>query len=593
MQEERKTLPVWQYAWRLFCFLPWWYLFLLLVILGSWLLFIPGGVLPSQFFDTLTGVNPSSLGIWGLVVLLGVVEVARILADFGWSVVGVITSYQVRSLLQRNLLQRILEIPALRTIPFSAGEAVNRFRDDVNTASRILSSWLSFLGGCLFALIGLIMMAHISLPITLLVFLPLVLIISVANRLRPKIEFYSARNRQSTGDTAGALGEMFHAIQAIKVARAEERVVDYFAKLSEQRQRASLQELLFNTILNAIFGCTTEIGMSLVLLFAASAMHAGAFTVGNFVLFVFYLDWVPGIIESMSNLLLEYRKAGVAFERLQVLLNGAAPERLVQQHRHLLKEEHVACTERIESVKEPLQVLEGRDLSYFYPDSQRGIAHVSFRLERGHCLVITGRVGSGKTTLLRTILGLIPQDQGEVCWNGQRVTDPIAFFTPPQSAYTAQVPRLFSETLRNNILLGLSEQGVDVPGALRTAVLENEFTDLDILLGPRGMNISGGQAQRTAAARMFVRAAELLVLDDLSSALDVHTENLLWERVFVPDHPALLIVSHRPEALRRADSIIVLRDGKVEARGTLAELLPVNEEVRSIWYGADHSTSPS
>jgi ATP-binding cassette, subfamily B, bacterial len=147
--------------------------------------------------------------------------------------------------------------------------------------------------------------------------------------------------------------------------------------------------------------------------------------------------------------------------------------------------------------------------------------------------------------------------------------------------------RLFSETLRNNILLGLVEQNVDLPGALQSAVMEYEFPTLDILLGPRGMRLSGGQVQRTAAARMFVRTPELLVLDDLSSALDVQTENQLWEQLFSADHPALLIVSHRPEILRRADHILVLRDGRLEAEGTLAELLLENEEVRSIWVGAD------
>jgi ATP-binding cassette subfamily B protein len=378
-------------------------------------------------------------------------------------------------------------------------------------------------------------------------------------------------------------------VQAIKGGRAEERMAGYFASVSEQRQRASLQDLLFNNILNALFGCTTEVGMSLILLFAAAAMQAGTFTVGSFALFVYFLDYVPGIIGAIGNLLPEYRQTGVALSRLHGLLHGAPPQRLVQHHRHLLQEEQVACMVRLPAVAEPLRILEVRDLAYTHPGSQQGIKQISFQLERGRCLVVTGRIGAGKTTLLRTVLGLLPKDQGDILWNGEPVNDPAAFFTPPHSAYTPQAPRLFSETLHNNILLGLSEQHVDLPGALHRAVLEDEFSDLDMLLGPRGMRLSGGQLQRTAAARMFVRTPELLVLDDLSSALDVNTENKLWQRLFVDGHPTLLIVSHRPEALRRADHIIVLRDGKIAAEGTLAELLPVNEEIRSIWYGPDKS----
>jgi ATP-binding cassette subfamily B protein len=580
-------LKVWQYAWHIYRFLPWRFFFLFLIISSGWLLFIALGLLPSQFFDTLTGVNPSPLGIWGVIALLGGFEMARALTNFGWSVVGVATAYRVRALLQRNLLQRILDAPAGRALPFSAGEAANRFRDDVNSVSWLLASWQSFLGACLFALIGLIMMARISLPITLLVFLPLVVIIIVANRLRPQIEANRTRSRQATGDTTGALGELFHSVQAIKVARAEERMVGYFAGISEQRQRASLQEILFNNSLDALFGCTTEIGMSLILLFTASAMRAGTFTVGSFVLFVFFLDYVPGIIGEIGNLIPQYRQTGIAFSRLDALMHGAPPEQLVRHHRHLIQDEQVASVERIVSSAEPLRALEVHNLSYTHAGSQQGIKQISFRLERGKCLVITGRIGSGKTTLLRTVLGLLPKEEGQISWNGEPVNDPATFFVPPHSAYTAQVPRLFSETLRNNILLGLSEQDVDVAGALHSAVLEAEFPTLDIVLGPRGMRLSGGQVQRTAAARMFVRTAELLVLDDLSSALDVNTENSLWQRLFVDGHPALLIVSHRPEALRRADHILVLRDGEVEAEGTLAELLPKNEEIRSIWYGTD------
>ena len=76
--------------------------------------------------------------------------------------------------------------------------------------------------------------------------------------------------------------------------------------------------------------------------------------------------------------------------------------------------------------------------------------------------MITGRIGSGKTTLLRALLGLLPKDAGEIRWNGERVDDPATFFVPPRSAYTAQVPRLFSETLRDNILMGLPEDQVDL-----------------------------------------------------------------------------------------------------------------------------------
>ena len=144
--------------------------------------------------------------------------------------------------------------------------------------------------------------------------------------------------------------------------------------------------------------------------------------------------------------------------------------------------------------------------------------------------------------------------------------------------------------------MGLQRGDDEIMEAIRAAVMDRDLAELEkgleTAVGPKGVKLSGGQMQRTAAARMLVRDAELVVFDDLSSALDVETERELWSRVFAREGATCIAVSHRRTALSRADQIIVLRDGRVEAQGGLAELLESCEEMRRLWHGASASEVP-
>jgi ATP-binding cassette subfamily B protein len=391
---------------------------------------------------------------------------------------------------------------------------------------------------------------------------------------------------------------VFGAVQAVQAAGAEAAVVTRFRSLSRGRQGAALTEVLFAQALAAIQGNTVVLATGALLLLAGRAIRAGSFTVGDLALFVAYLDWLAEFARTMGNYLRQYRQRAVSVQRLTDLLQDAAPDALVRHAPvHLLGPPPRVVTAR-PVAGERLVALEVWGLTRRYVDSG-GVDGVRIAAPGGALTVVTGRVGAGKSTLLRALLGLEPAAAGEIRWNGRVVADPASFLVPPRCAYVPQAPHLYSDTLRQNVLLGLPEAGADLGGALRLAQLQRDLASLpaglDTQVGPRGVRLSGGQVQRTAAARAFVREPALLILDDLTSALDVETERALWDALrarIAATGLTVLAVSHRRAALERADHVVVLREGAVAGAGTLSALLRDCEEMRLLWWGGPSPAAP-
>lgn len=503
-------------------------------------------------------------------VLILVLEVARMATIHVGALLWTQAWVHIQSLLRANMLEAQLASGgehAGRPVS-SSGEAITHFRDDTEDVAMLVDGFIDVSAGVAFTTGAAFVLGSIDARAAMVLLVPLLAVALATRTLDDRIKRYRVADREADAAVSGLLGDVMAASTTVKVNDAVPGTIRRLRVLVDRRRRTAVRDRVLDESVWAFSQGAADVGLGLVLLVSAGAMASGELAVGELAVFTAYLGWLSFLPRMVGRMLARHKQASVAFGRMSRLVAGDDARNTVRrQHLPIARRDCRSRPNPTRPNRVPLDELEVRGLSATY-STGAGVHDVSFRLARGGFTVVTGEIGSGKSTLLRALLGLGGDGlevRGDIRWNGEVVVDRAAFFVPPNAAYLPQVPQLISDSLLDNVALGPADREA-VVRALELAAVRldvDEMPDgLDTRIGPRGLRLSGGQRQRVATARALVHGPELVVLDDLSSALDVETELELWQHLSDAGM-TVLAVSHRAVAFERADQVLRLVQGRL------------------------------